>query len=73
MAILRNKAKRAFIIPFMGGSLEGLVAPGDAIKDVPDEAMKCDFVQGCIERGELEEIAEQVKRPGRPPKTEQSE
>lgn len=52
MATLRNTGRCAIIIPFMDITT-GLVAPGQDVADVPSEAMSSDFVQGCIERGEL--------------------
>ena len=52
MAVLRNTGRCAIIVPFMDIDT-GLVAPGQNIADVPAEAMACDFIQGCIERGEL--------------------
>lgn len=52
MAVLRNTGRCAIIVPFMDIDT-GLVAPGQNIADVPAEAMASDFIQGCIERGEL--------------------
>lgn len=73
MAIIKNTAAKAFIIPFMP-ELTGLVAPGECIENVPAEALECDFIKGCVERGEmvvLDASCEEPKRkPGRPPRSD---
>lgn len=52
MAILRNAGVCAIIVPGMDVDA-GLVVPGHNVGGVPITAMVSDFVQGCIERGEL--------------------
>lgn len=55
MAVLRNTGLCAIIVPFMDVDA-GLVAPGQNASGVPIEAMECDFVRGCVERGEMEVV-----------------
>lgn len=52
MAVLRNTGVCAIIVPGMDVDA-GLVVPGHNVGGVPLASMASDFIQGCIERGEL--------------------